>query len=448
MALEKKLLDNYENWLPSDLQSPDGWAIIVPSLLDPWYSAYQTLVVESLGPFIWKMGNSIIADQNRIAYVFDINNPNSLKSWSSVADKICRNLQEFLIDHTSARLPKGVPEDMRDRASDFPAMRPEDFVTYFLKPMEDVARCRVLCNYNSDLDDLDKQIQTEFIPLAEERNAKWRDGLRRDKRLESGYSFKKGAHRAVHEYFEVKVDGTPQDISCLIEIQLMTLLQQAWDIKQHVLYEKIRILGFSSVCFIFASSESEDRMFGKHAKALDELIRKIEVLPLCRADAELLLEELVYCTGLTPRSGDVEAACDLIGEFVPYFIHAFAAAWQEADRRSSSPEDITPVNIYHDELLGLTGWNLFREIVDLPAKYTEPRPRGARYILDRLSACESEQESRLREQYGKSGTEEGFEDVLDRLSDDMLIARIEDQGIPSFRFYSKLLKDFWKRYPT
>lgn len=217
---------------------------------------------------------------------------------------------------------------------------------------------------------------------------------------------------------------------------------------EEFLEDFIDILGLPSVCFVFASSESEDRMFGKHAEDLNKLIEKIAVPPLSRHDAELLLEELVYCAGLTPRNGDMEAACDLIGEFVPYFVHAFAAAWQEAGRRSSSPEDITPESVYYNELLGLTGWNLLRDVVDMPKKYAEPRPKGARRILNRLADCESEQESQLREHYGSIGTDEGFEDTIERLTDDMLIARVGDRDNYSFRFYSNLLKDFWKRYPT
>lgn len=198
--------------------------------------------MESLGPFVREKENNIFNFQNRIAYVFHTNNPNSKKSWYSVADKICRNLEEFLVKDILSTLPTGVPNDLRDRASDLPSMSAEQFIKYFLLPMEDVARCRILCNYDSDLEMMDEQIKTKFTPLARKINAVWREDMRKDKRPESGYRFKTGAHRAVHEYFEVKVDGAAQEISCLIEIQLMTLLQQAWDAKQHVLYEIKRLL--------------------------------------------------------------------------------------------------------------------------------------------------------------------------------------------------------------
>ena len=141
---------------------------------------------------------------------------------------------------------------MRDRASAFQSMQPEEFAKYFLKPMEDVARCRILCNYDSDLKMMDEQIQTEFTPIAQGKKAVWREDMRRDKRPESGYRFRKGAHRAVHEYFEAKIESIP----CLIEIQLMTLLQQAWDAKQHVLYEIERLLELKEKA---ASSVDKDR---------------------------------------------------------------------------------------------------------------------------------------------------------------------------------------------
>lgn len=100
----------------------------------------------------------------------------------------------------------------------------------FFKKMPDILRFRIVCNYLSDVKEV-KNIMKEnskngnFYTLYSEKD--WINMLPKKR---------KRGHRAIHLIFK------DPDIQILFEIQIMTLLQQGWDNKEHpLLFDNIRI---------------------------------------------------------------------------------------------------------------------------------------------------------------------------------------------------------------
>ncbi|MEW6103247.1 MAG: hypothetical protein AB1630_05450 [bacterium] len=214
--LKKKVGDN----LPSHFFQPHLWVETITELRSSWETFYQVFVNEYLYPFVAEENSNIFNNDNREAYRMDIENKNRIKSATSIIDKITRTIDKQKIPFLRGYNSKNLREFIED---------------YMLK-IDDIVRCRILCNYQSDMDEIDKNLTTEFVKATTNSKITYCSEKRRDKRIEAGRSFEKGAHRAIHEYFQMERDGKIY----YLEIQIMTFLQEAWDIKQHLIYEKIR----------------------------------------------------------------------------------------------------------------------------------------------------------------------------------------------------------------
>lgn len=97
--------------------------------------------------------------------------------------------------------------------------------------MEDIIRFRILCNYLRDIEAMKKLLPEKLTEVGYFLKEGPKDFIN----LEPGKRTK--GHRAVHFIFRANLNN--QDY--LFEVQLMTILQHAWDKKDHhLVYEFIR----------------------------------------------------------------------------------------------------------------------------------------------------------------------------------------------------------------
>ena len=102
----------------------------------------------------------------------------------------------------------------------------------FLTTMPDVVRFRIVCNYLSDVEYIDKRLKG-FVNQSDDIEIK----LRRN-HIETPFPTRRASHRAVQYVLEY-CKSKP---SILFEVQIMTQLQHAWDKKDHhLIYEYVRI---------------------------------------------------------------------------------------------------------------------------------------------------------------------------------------------------------------
>lgn len=99
----------------------------------------------------------------------------------------------------------------------------------FHETMEDIMRFRILCNYLKDIEALKKILPREIMKI---KGYELHNGPK-DFIMKDPEDRKKG-HRAVHFVFRMNHSQK----NYLFEVQLMTLLQHAWDKKDHhLVYE-------------------------------------------------------------------------------------------------------------------------------------------------------------------------------------------------------------------
>lgn len=102
-------------------------------------------------------------------------------------------------------------------------------ITNFDKEMEDIVRLRIVCNYLSDVFEVTEKLKTDnsfnaCCKILEEKDYIFKERNR--------------PHRALHFILEVPMRDMPRKV----ELQIMTLLQEAWDKKDHnLIYEKERV---------------------------------------------------------------------------------------------------------------------------------------------------------------------------------------------------------------
>lgn len=102
----------------------------------------------------------------------------------------------------------------------------------FLNTMADVVRFRIICNYLSDVEYIDKKIEG----FAKKFNKL--EIIGRENHIETPLPKRRAGHRAFQ--YTMKYYDTEPPV--LFELQVMTQLQHAWDKKDHhLIYEYVRI---------------------------------------------------------------------------------------------------------------------------------------------------------------------------------------------------------------
>ena len=102
----------------------------------------------------------------------------------------------------------------------------------FLNTMADVVRFRIVCNYLSDVEYIDKKIRV----FARKSNGI--EIISREDHIETPFPQRRAGHRAIQYSMKYLDAGSP----VLFELQAMTQLQHAWDKKDHhLIYEYVRI---------------------------------------------------------------------------------------------------------------------------------------------------------------------------------------------------------------
>ncbi len=201
-----------------------------------------------------------------------------------------------------------------------------------------------------------------------------------------------------------------------------------------------------NIKFILASSESERKIIGEELSTrFFSNFEEIDVPPLNIDDASLLLEELAYNSRVIPAKKEIDKIlCNLIRNFIPYFIHIFVSIWKGMIKKEERP---SPEEVY-EEMIGNTGWNLLREFQELPKRYPGRLSNSAKVLLYEIAkkddgVLSDKAQSIFTKETGSKETRD-FISLIDRLKDDLLIDEKDDRYI----FRSKILMDFWRRFPT
>jgi ppGpp synthetase/RelA/SpoT-type nucleotidyltranferase len=213
-----------ENVFPESLISYDlfeEWWNSIAELISPDAMDTVSLLTEELN----KEKSKIQADEGvSREFCFLFGNGNPVKSSESCRSKLAR---DFITEGIARRVSE---DELRSRIFKF----------------SDLGRVRVVCTFNKDALHLQKSLFTAPSKVSNRSNSSGRLFLGKYRCPKGVKDFifdpekrhgLKG-HRA--RQFSVRVPVKGEDIEFGFEIQLMTLLQNAWDRRNHPFYEKVR----------------------------------------------------------------------------------------------------------------------------------------------------------------------------------------------------------------
>jgi hypothetical protein len=195
---------------------------------------------------------------------------------------------------------------------------------------------------------------------------------------------------------------------------------------------------------IFAGSAglSSYIRFHKLGSAFEDLVA-VDLPPLDTTGAAMLAEELLYTEGLTPCPEVVDKILEMVGDPIPYFVHALAGALAE---EAPSREPISPemVNLaYSRRILGDRGQTIFRiyRLSDQP--YPAPLRRAAAGMLREIVRSPLGAEKTALRQIFTESTEPGeveqFESLLSCLQEDYDLVPSDGR----WRMRGKVMRDRW-----
>lgn len=163
-------------------------------------------VIEWLNTLVENLKKSVNRPTQR-RFICNLDTSNKKKPWYSVADKLWRESK-----NTS----------------------PEYNLTNFHKVMKDLVRLRVVCNFLSDIESFESELNRDYENDMSKEEAFSID--KTDDSIKQRPKDRKSGHRSIKYLLTSKVFP---DV-CL-ELQIMTLFQEAWDQKDHYLiYERRR----------------------------------------------------------------------------------------------------------------------------------------------------------------------------------------------------------------
>ena len=141
-------------------------------------------------------------------FICKLDDSNKKKQWYSVADKLWRISQETC---------------------------PQYDVNDFHTKMKDLVRLRVVCNFLSDIESFEAELKNDYDgDLSKQKAFSFK---KTDDSIQQRPKDRKSGHRSIKYLF------TSKDLpGVYLELQMMTLFQEAWDQKDHYLiYERRRL---------------------------------------------------------------------------------------------------------------------------------------------------------------------------------------------------------------
>ena len=184
-------------------------------------------------------------------------------------------------------------------------------------------------------------------------------------------------------------------------------------------------------------------------------MKRIKVGPFSEENAALLVKALFDGEGVTMDDTTQEAILKSIGTPIPYFAQIMVSALVRESRnlkKDLSPEFVE--EIYFNYLLGSDYKNYFEHYYSRLAEYyvsTDQRKdmvNAAKALLTEMSIVELVPKRQLYQIYldetGQTRDEDGFGELMALLEDEFYLEYVADEE--SYRFYSKLLRDWWYRH--
>jgi len=184
-------------------------------------------------------------------------------------------------------------------------------------------------------------------------------------------------------------------------------------------------------------------------------MRRIKVGPFSRENTALLIKALFDSEGVTTDDATQKAILEYIGTPIPYFVQIMVGALVRESRnlgKDFSPEFVEEV--YSSYLLGSDYKNHFEHYYSRLAEYyvsTDQRTdmvSAAKAILTEMSIVGQVPKRQLYqiflEETRQTRDEDGFGELMALLEDEFYLEYVADRE--SYRFYSKLLKDWWYRH--
>ncbi len=168
-------------------------------------------IIKQLNSIILAYQNQTYEKEKRASVYIEPESKYQIKTPESIIEKMWRSKRGHI---------KGADEKLKYTLDNF------------LEAMEDIIRFRILCNYLCDVDRITGILPGQMTRLNYEIIGEPKDFINK-----APEERKKG-HRAVHFIFKATFNMQVY----LFEVQIMTLLQNAWDRKDHsIVYEHKRI---------------------------------------------------------------------------------------------------------------------------------------------------------------------------------------------------------------
>lgn len=204
MALTPQQITFINTHIPPPHNTPESYEKFIEQRLGP-HKVLLTTLMQTVRSLLFP-----IQRRYRRRFVCRIDDSNQVKNPASIIDKILRS-------------QKNRPNQGNASASGYT-------IDNFDTTMTDLVRFRIVCNFLSDVREV-ADIITASVTMAEYFRVEKKDSL------ELRPSQRKSGERSIKFILEYK-----KKKGLFLEVQVMTLLQEAWDKKDHFLvYERHRI---------------------------------------------------------------------------------------------------------------------------------------------------------------------------------------------------------------
>ena len=217
-------------------------------------------------------------------------------------------------------------------------------------------------------------------------------------------------------------------------------------------FRSLRISPNQNNCrFVVGSSISIDHHLSKLGiLATFNDFQRLEVGELENSEkAEEFLEKLLQDSDIILSQESKKTVLQLVGPPIPYFIQVMVSQIINKFESTGKTVEVDEVeNIYKADVLGVTCKSYFQIYYDRLKYYNKINEKVSKEFLKELAIVGEVSKSNLYQKYLKitqhDSDVDGFNNVMSDLENDFYIKYKYDTD--SYIFYSKILKDWWKRY--